>query len=531
MSNRILANLEPERVFYYFEEISHIPRPSYHEGKISDYLAAFAREHGFDCVQDAANNVIIVRPASAGRENDPPIILQGHMDMVCEKTADCNKDMQLDGLDLFIDGDLVGAKGTTLGGDDGIAIAYALALLEDESLKTPRLEFVCTTSEEVGMGGAQAIDLSSLKGRRLLNIDSEKEGELTCGCAGGARLNSSLPIHRKAPADSAAAQYLKIRIDGLCGGHSGTEIHKGRANANMLMARILRHLLHTHRVCLYCFDGGRKDNAIPREATAIIAIEQGQSEVIRLLIEDEYRHIRAEYGTADPNIRVEVSGISEDELPAFAEEAAQSPSQTPMEFNFDAMADLVSEGSAADTDAAGGTGNGFLPISPEDTRRIVMLLLSLPNGVIRMNDRIEGLVETSLNLGILTLERDTLSITYSLRSSVEAALDALRENMIFMAEGYGAKATISSEYPAWEFVPESALREKLQRLYEEQTGRKAEVTVIHAGLECGILAGKLPGLDAVSIGPDLFDIHTPEERMSISSVARTYKWIRAVIED
>ena len=530
MAERVLGGLQPERVFYYFEEIAGIPHPSYHEQAISDYLVSFAKEHHFEYRQDDALNVILIRPASPGYEDEPPIILQGHMDMVCEKTKTCDKDMFTEGLDLFIDGDLIGAAGTTLGGDDGIAIAYALALFEDETLTAPRLEFVCTTSEETGMEGAAAVDLSFLKGKRLLNIDSEKEGELVCGCAGGARLHVELPLHRIHPEENDRLVYRKIHIDGLLGGHSGTEIDKGRANANMLMARILRHILRTQTVCLYHFSGGQKDNAIPRDSEAILAMTEDVAKIIDDLISDEYTHIKEEYSKADPDIRVSVSEISEAELPDFEKAEEKAAAKKPIEFDFDDMADLVLNAKAGSTQAGSKDNEGrTLPISSEETRRIVMLLLSLPNGVIRMSDHIEGLVETSLNLGTLSLGRDALSITYSLRSSVEAAYDALRENMIFMAEGYGAKATVASEYPAWEFSPDSDFRKTIASIYQKQTGKEVTVCAIHAGLECGILSNKIQGLDAVSMGPDLFDIHTPAERMSISSVARVYEWIREIV--
>lgn len=479
MAERVLAGLEPERVFYYFEEISQIPHPSYHEKAISDYLVAFAKEHHLEYQQDEHNNVIIIRPASSGYENEEPIIIQGHMDMVCEKEADCDKDMEKEGLDLVVDGDIVSAKGTTLGGDDGIAVAYALALLEDETLLAPRLEFVCTTSEETGMEGAHRIDLSICKGKRFLNIDSEEEGTVLASCAGGGRLEVRFGVAW----ETVCGTRFSIVVDGLLGGHSGGEIDKGRANADLLMARVLRRLAQETEVRLAAFAGGEKDNAIPRRAVAEIVAQDGAAGEVEKWVAEEEGKIVEEFGSADAGIQISVERV----------------------------------------DGAGSV------LTAEDTAVVVRLMLSLPNGVVRMSDHIEGLVETSLNLGILKLSDDTFSMTYALRSSVAAAYEALRENMRFVAEGNGAEVEVRSEYPAWQFVEESPLREKMAAVYREQTGKELKVEAIHAGLECGIFAEKIDGMDAVSFGPDMWDIHTPMERLSVSSVGRVYKLLREVI--
>lgn len=484
MANRVLENLQPERVFYYFEEISKIPRPSYHEKAISDYLVGFAKDHGLEWQQDEKYNVIMIRPASAGYENEEPVIIQGHMDMVCEKEADCDKDMDSEGLDLMVDGDLISAKGTTLGGDDGIAVAYALALLEDESFAAPRLEFVCTTSEETGMEGAHHIDLSICKGKRFLNIDSEEEGTILASCAGGGRLVVRLGVAREA----ASGVRLSVVVDGLLGGHSGAEIDKGRANADMVMARILRRTAQETEVRLAAFVGGEKDNAIPRRSAADIVVSEEAAEAAERRIAEEGKKIAAEYGTADPGIQVTVKRA---------------------------------DGDAAADDAGA--------LTAEDTEKVISLMLSLPNGIVRMSDYIAGLVETSLNLGILKLDGDEFSITYALRSSVATAYEALRENIRFVAENRGATVEVRSEYPAWQFVEKSRLRETMAEVYREQTGKELKVEAIHAGLECGIFAEKLPGMDAVSFGPDILDIHTPQERMSVSSVERVYRLLREVI--
>ena len=426
MKERVLEGLAPERVFYYFEEISQIPRPSGNEKAISDYLKDFARAHGFSCVQDEAYNIIMTKPAAAGYEDKESIILQGHMDMVCEKIPGSKTDMEKEGLRLFVDGDLVGAHETTLGGDDGIAVAMVLALFEDENLPAPELVFVCTTSEETGMVGAEALDLSQIKSRRLINIDSEKEGELVCGCAGGGRIRISLPIKR----EESDGIIRQIAADGLLGGHSGTEIDKGRANANMLIARVLRRILQEYPIRLCSFSGGEKDNVIPSKSVASIMLKKEDEGAIEKLVAKEEESIKRVYGDADPGIKITFS----DANPGALKE--EHP----------------------------------VPLSFEDTKRVILLMLSLPNGIVRMSKKLEGLVETSLNLGVLLLQEEKFDLAYLLRSSVEAAYLALRENMRFVAEGFGADAEISSEYPAWEYNPNSALCDRLSALYEKRTG-------------------------------------------------------------
>ncbi len=481
MEERVLGHLKPNRVFYYFEEISRIPRPSFKEKAISDYLVEFAKAHDFYYEQDEANNVIMIRPASKGYEDCDPVILQGHMDMVCEKNPDCDKDMDKEGLDLFVDGDVIGAKGTTLGGDDGIAIALSLALLEDETLLAPRLEFICTTSEECGMGGAQALSPSCCRGRKLINIDSEEELMITAGCAGGGRLDVLLPVQRDS---ENTGECFRLCVSGLTGGHSGTEIHKGRANANMVIVQILRHISQEMPLRFGEFFGGEKDNAIPRQSEAVFVIPNSGVETLQEIILNETDKIRNEFVTTDPQLTIRLE---------------RCEAQTVF-------------------------------LNETDSRKMIQLMLSLPNGVIRMLDMEKQMVETSLNLGVLKLKKDVFCLRYSLRSSDSAAYEALRENMRFMAEGYAAMVEVDGEYPAWYFRRESALREKIAGIYEEQNGTPQEVVCIHAGLECGILSAKIPDLDAVSIGPNIYDIHTPAERMSVSSVDRIYRLLRECLQ-
>ena len=469
---------EPQRVFYHFEQISRIPRPSGQEKAVGDYLLSFAAEHSLECSRDDAGNVIIIKEASAGRENDDPLILQGHMDMVCESEPGCLKDMEKEGLDLVLDGDWLYAEGTTLGGDDGIAVAIALALLEDDSLSHPRLEFVCTTEEETGMGGAHGLDPSHLKGRLLLNIDSEEEGVLTAGCAGGENLVLRMPLHR----EPAEGTILTLSVSDLTGGHSGSCIQCGRANADVLMMRILRRLSMAHEIRLVSLEGGTKHNAIPRNSRAVIMTR-------------ELSAVQEEIRCMEPVLKKEFE-VTDPDLQLSAEETA---------------------GSAEALTAAG-------------TKALLALLSSLPDGVLHMDQHLEGLVETSLNLGILRVSGEELYAEYLVRSSLESRLDEIMQLFAFIAEQAGASLTCADRYPAWQYVADSAFREKMISLYEKQYKKKPVVETIHAGLECGLLSEKIPGLDAVSIGPDIEDIHTPQERMSVSSVQRTYTYIRSIIE-
>ncbi len=476
----VLDQLEPKNVFHYFEEISQIPRPSYHEEAISNYLVKFAEEHGFEHYQDDAKNVIIIKEASEGYEDVEPIILQGHMDMVTETAPDCDKDMMTEGLDLAIDGDYIYAKGTTLGGDDGIAVAYALAILDDDSLAHPRLEFICTTAEEVGMDGAFAVDTSCCKGHKLLNMDSENEGVILASCAGGGSALVDFPVERAA----GEGITLKVSVEGLAGGHSGVEIHKGRANALLVMARYLAELDQNMEVRLTSLEGGKKFNAIPRSAEAVITIPENLTDTAVETAKRVSAQLKEELAVVDPDVNISVK-----------------------------IVDVVDN----------------LPLTRENTRNVIALLMALPNGVVRMSNDIEGLVETSLNLGIVTMDENALHLHYSLRSSVGTAFKALEMQIKMIAEAFGAAVEFSGEYPAWPYVRESELRDTMSEIYRDMFGRELKVEAIHAGVECGLLAGKIENLDAISMGPDILDIHTPKERLGISSTKRMYEFILRVI--
>ena len=474
----VLSSCKPERVFHYFEEICGIPHPSYHEEKISAYLVDFAKAHNLEYYQDDLYNVIMIKEASEGMENAAPIILQGHMDMVAEQDPDCTKDMMTEGLDLEIVDGFVTAKGTTLGGDDGIAVAMALAILEDDSLKHPRLEVIITVSEEVGMEGAAGIDVSMLKGRKLLNLDSEEEGHFLAGCAGGCRMDIEYPFKK----ESLKGALVTVNVKDCTGGHSGAEINKGRANASHIANRVLAAGVEAGELCLVDFVGGTKDNAIPRATVAKVV---AAADAIPAM-EAEAKAIMNEYAITDPEMKIE----------------------------------FVNEGNVV-VDG----------VNAADTRRIIELLTCMPNGIQTMSHDIEGLVETSLNLGILNLLDDELKFSCSLRSSVDSAKNALMRKVSMVGKAFGCKISVHGEYPAWEYLRESAFRDELVKIYKEVTGEDAIVETIHAGVECGLLASKLPGLDAVSIGPEMYDIHTPKERLSIASTERMYNYVVRVIEE
>lgn len=475
----VLSELQPKDVFKYFEEITQIPRPSYHEKAISDYLVKFAKDRGLEVYQDDIYNVIMIKEASEGYEDQEPIILQGHMDMVCEKNPGVEKDMEHEGLDLYIDGDYVRAKGTTLGGDDGIAVAYALALLDDDTLKHPRLEFVCTVSEEVGMDGAQAIDCSPLKGHILLNMDSENEGVVLAGCAGGGCANITLPVKREA----STVNQKSIKVTGLTGGHSGTEINKGRANSLFTMTRIFRYLSAADPdFRIITLSSGSKDNAIPRESIAVISTSLADDK-FEEIIRNAEKALKDEYSASDPDLTVEIS----------------------------------------DSDSK------VSPLDKASSANVIALLSSVPNGVQRMSDNVEGLVETSLNWGVSDLHYNELNMKAAVRSSVGTAFDSLISQISCITAYHGAEFKVTGAYPAWEWVKESVLRDRMQKIYKDMFGKDLVIEAIHAGVECGLLAGKIKNLDAISMGPNIIDIHTPNEHLSISSVKRMYDFIKAVV--
>lgn len=467
-------NLQPTNVFHFFEELCQIPHGSYNTKAISDYCVAFAKERGLEHYQDDANNVIIIKEATPGYENAEPIIIQGHLDMVCEKEVDCTKDMEKEGLDLYVDGDFLKAKGTTLGGDDGIAIAYGLALLDMEQLQHPRLEMIFTTEEETGMDGVQAIDLSPIKGHIMLNIDSDEEGVFLTSCAGGAEVDVDLAVNRV----SFDGVIAKISVGGLLGGHSGAEIHKERANASKIMARVLKLLHDEVSFGLAELTGGSKHNAITRNADATVVIAKDDIKTAKDCLEQLQKEIKNEYRVADPDLFITITEEKDGSL-----EAVDESSLT----------------------------------------KIIFLLRNYPYGVLYMSTDIEGLVETSCNVGIVTLNKDNFTTCLSIRSSVATRKYEILDRIVFLGEFLGATVTKTDDYPAWEYNPNSVVRGKIADVYRDLFNEEPRIEAIHAGLECGYFDEKIDGLDAVSFGPKNLDIHTPQERLSISSTQKYWE--------
>lgn len=478
---RILENLEPQNVFYYFEEICKIPHGSGNTRQISDYLKAFADEHGLYCRQDELNNIIMIKEASKGYEDHEPVLLQGHMDMVAVKDADCTIDMTKDGLQLEILGDRLSAKGTSLGGDDGIAVAFGLALLAGEEYRHPKIELILTVDEEVGMEGAAGLKVDDLTAKRMINLDQEEEKMFIVGCAGGARID----IRKKTETEQVKGVLCKLKISGLQGGHSGQEINKERGNAICLMGRLLAALQEKTPVYLKEVSGGTADNAIPNEVCAEIVVTEWTEDVAAFM-EEQFCGIKAEFAGKEDGLKCELQVGAEDAL--------------------------------------------IEVCNRKDSEQWIHLLNVIPHGVIANSVKMKGLVETSLNPGILNVSAVEGMVSTSVRSSNAAAKEALINQLKSLAALCGATVGIRGDYPGWDYDPDSPLREKMVTIYEEMYGVKPQIEAIHAGLECGIFQSKIPGLDCVSIGPDMQDIHTTRETLSIPSVQRVWKFLLKVLE-
>ena len=478
---RILENLEPQDVFYYFEEICKIPHGSGNTGQISDYLKAFADEHGLYCRQDELNNIIMIKEASKGYEDHEPVLLQGHMDMVAVKDADCTIDMTKDGLQLEILGDRLTAKGTSLGGDDGIAVAFGLALLAGEEYRHPRIELILTVDEEVGMEGATGLTVDDLTAKRMINLDQEEEKIFITGCAGGARID----IRKKTETEQIKGLLCKLKISGLQGGHSGQEINKERGNAICLMGRLLAALQEKTPVYLKEVSGGTADNAIPNEVCAEIVVTEWTEDVAAFM-EEQFCGLKAEFAGKEDGLKCELQVGAEDAL--------------------------------------------IEVCNRKDSEQWIHLLNVIPHGVIANSVKMKGLVETSLNPGILNVSAVEGMVSTSVRSSNAAAKEALINQLKSLAALCDATVGIRGDYPGWDYDPDSPLREKMVTIYEEMYGVKPQIEAIHAGLECGIFQSKIPGLDCVSIGPDMQDIHTTRETLSIPSVQRVWKFLLKVLE-
>lgn len=458
----------------FFKEITQIPRCSGNEKAISDYLVAFAKTRGLLVHQDKSLNVIIKKDASPGKENQEPVILQGHMDMVC--VCEAGLDFDFDNLPIpyYLDGDWIRTRGTTLGADNGIAVAMILAILDDNSLVHPPLEALITTNEEVGLLGAGAIDGKLFKGRTLINLDSEEEGIFLSSCAGGVRDRLSVPVDYK---DNVKKDAYELSLWGLKGGHSGMEIDKGRANAIKLMGRLLERLGGIRLVEL---EGGEKNNAIPATARALITTNEDISKDVQ----ESLDVFRSEYASTDPDIKIDFKKV---EVPERA-------------------------------------------MSQESTEKVISLLYVIPHGVIGMSADMPGLVETSTNLGIISIDKDKVIFESAHRSSVESQKIMTLRQFTKIAKLVGGRSDNSGNYPGWKFEKDSPIRELFLEVYKELFNEEARVEAIHAGLECGILQERIGKMDMIALGPNMVGAHTPEEKVSISSVERVYRLLEVVLE-
>jgi dipeptidase D len=470
--------LKPERVFHYFEELTKIPRCSFDEKRVSDYLKSVGEGLGLETIQDEALNIIIKKPGSKGYESKPTVIIQGHMDMVCDRSEGFDIDFSRDPIPFEVRDGLIMAPNTTLGADNGIAVAMGLAILEDKTLEHPPLEVLITTNEESGMTGATQLDKKNLSGKILINIDSEEEGKLLVSCAGGKRFSIEIPVNFKVTDKSS----FTLKVSGLKGGHSGMEIDKGRGNSNRLLARALDGLREIDYDLCH-IEGGSKSNVIPRLSSAIICLADSDIEKARVIVNEMEKHFKGELSTSDPDVTLTLEK-TKDRVKAF-----------------------------------------------EDTvkLKVIAALLLVPNGVNSMSMDIEGLVESSNNMGVVSTLEDKVVVENAIRSSVKSLKDMLSRQMEIIAESLGANWSSSGEYPAWQYRKDSYIRDLFAQTYREISGKEMEIEAIHAGLECGLFYELLGDIDMVSLGPDMWGVHAPGERLSIDSVERTYNILVEVL--
>lgn len=484
MERYILEGLQPAEVFKYFEEISNIPRGSGDEKQISDYLVRFAKINNLEVYQDEVLNVIIKKPASNGYEKVPSVILQGHMDMVNEKNQMTVHDFQADPIELKVIGDMIYANGTTLGADNGIALAFSMAVLADKNAQHPALEVVFTTAEETGMDGAIGLNCENLNSKILINIDSEEEGKLLVSCAGGLRARSVVPLEMESIPDNFIIANIQVR--GLVGGHSGMDIDKGRGNSNKILGRLLKTLYKDFPFYIVALNGGSKTNAIPREADGLIAFEEKYLETINSKIDELGKVLRSELRTSDKDVTVKLELTSDKAKSIF---------------------------------------------NRVSTEKVIKLLYLFPNGIETMCMDIASLVESSNNVGVITTTKKEFILDNAVRSSVKSLKLELVSRMEELCKLVGAEFYVESDYPEWQYNPDSKIRNLFEKVYRGLTGKDPEIIAIHAGLECGIFAEKIEGIDMISFGPDVFDVHTPKEHMSISSVERTYNYFLEVLKE
>lgn len=476
---RVLQDLKPQSVFKYFEEISQIPRGSGNEKEISNYLKKFGEDLGLETIQDEYLNIIIRKPATKGYENAPCVMIQGHMDMVCEKNKDTDHDFTKDPLKLRVEDGMIYATGTTLGADNGIAVAMGMAILSDNSIEHPEIEFLVTVDEEAGMSGAMNLDGSQLKAKYILNLDSEEEGYILVSCAGGATAKSTLPIeYTNISGDKVG---LAIDIKGLLGGHSGMDIIKQRGNSNKLLGRLLNLLSADYDLAKV--SGGSKNNAIPRESECIIAVNKNSVDEVKKQISDIEKIFKNELKTSDPGLVIEVSEADVEKV-----------------------------------------------FTPEFKDKVIKMYNLMPNGVQTMSMDIEGLVESSTNLGVVVNSDNDILFESAVRSSVSTLKDDILNRMDLLTQSLKGSFKVESSYPAWEYAKGSKLEEICIEAYEKLTGKKPTIMALHAGLECGLLLSKMNGAEAISFGPDMFDVHTPNEHLDVKSTENTWDYLLTILK-
>ena len=478
----VIENLEPKLLWKHFDEIRKIPHCSKHEDKIRNYILDFAKQHGLKSKTDKPGNVVISKPASSGMEDRPVVILQSHMDMVCEKNSDVDHDFTKDPIKLKLKGDILTADGTTLGADDGIGVATTLAILEDKTLKHGSVEALFTVDEETGLTGAFALKSDMLTGKIMFNIDSEDFGVITVGCAGGGDSKISLPLKTQPTVGNVVSMLIKI--SGLRGGHSGVDAHEQRGIAVKLLARILWKTSENHDFYLTDIKGGDKHNAIPRESNAKVSISSTDRNKFISDLKAEEKDILEEIKPIDPNFKMEIEDIEK-------------------------------------LDTA---------LGKDSQVKLLNLLHGLPHGVDKMSYDIPGLVETSTNLATVSLDGNNALIGLSSRSSIMSALQDFRDRIHAIAMLSGAKITEETPYPGWKPNLKSNLLALSKKIFKEMYGEEPTVEAIHAGLECGIIGEKFPGMDMISIGPTIKYPHSPEEQVHISTVDKFYKYVLKILE-
>ncbi|RNI32057.1 aminoacyl-histidine dipeptidase [Rufibacter immobilis] len=477
-----IRNLEPTALWSHFADLNAVPRPSKKEERVIKFIQDFGNSQGFDTITDAVGNIIIRKPATPGMEDRPTVVLQSHLDMVHQKNADTDFDFNSQGIDMYVDGDWVKARGTTLGADNGIGVATMMALLTSRDVAHPALECLFTIDEETGMTGAMGLKGGLLKGSIMLNLDTEDDRELTIGCAGGVDVTATGAYNQeKIPFDFAA---YRLSVTGLTGGHSGMDIHLGRGNANKLMNRLLYLAAHQFSARVYSIDGGSLRNAIPRESFSDIAVPEAKAELFEQFVQKQTEILQAEYALTDPNLQLQAEPI-----------------------------DLPSEA-----------------ISYDFQNQLLRALYACPNGIYRMSPAIAGLVQTSNNLARVLVKDGTYSIQCLTRSSVDSEKMDLAEAIKSTFELAGASVTFKGSYPGWTPNPDATIVKLMSGLYQETFQETPHVNACHAGLECGILGTNYPGMEMISFGPNITGAHSPDEKVQISSVQKFWGFLLKTLE-